>query len=123
LAAATGPSGGTGRRRDGRESFDDLIDLFIHHLVDEIFLLPGCGMGDGHKRRVRLPPSVHARLPSPGKAPGGNGYGGDTGLLNGNHVMGKPRRATASMGRGPDHGVYLCRNQRRFIIVDVDAAT
>jgi hypothetical protein len=37
--------------------------------------------------------------------------------------MGKPRRATASMGRGPDHGVYLCRNQRRFIIVDVDAAT
>ena len=62
--------------------------------------------------KVPLAPSVNAGLPSPGKASGGDGHGGDPSFLNGNHVVGKPRRAAPSMGGCPHHGVDLLGDQR-----------
>ena len=82
-------------------------------------LLAGGGVGDGDERRAGLAPPVHARAPRSGKAAGGDGYGRNAGLLDGDHVVGKPRRATPSMGRRPDHGVDLGGDPGGFLVVDV----
>ena len=41
------------------------------------------------------------------KSAGDDADGRNASLLNGNHVMGKPRRASASMGGGTDNGIHL----------------
>jgi hypothetical protein len=58
-------------------------------------------------------------LPSSSKASGGDGYGGNACLLDGNHVVGKPRRAAPSMSGCADHGVDLLGDQRPFLIIDM----
>ena len=58
----------------------------------------------------------------PHKISGNDAKGGNTSLLNGDHVMGKPRRAPASMRRGTDYGVYLGGDPRRLLGIDMGAA-
>jgi hypothetical protein len=82
-------------------------------------MLAGSRMGDNDKGGAGLAPSIHAGLPRPGEALSGDAYGRNASLLNGNHVMGKPRRATPSMGGGADHSVYLCGYPGCLLCVDM----
>src|SRR5262245_62676361 len=60
-------------------------------------------------------------MPRPHKAAGDDANGRNTRLLNGNHVMGKPRRASSSMSRGTDNGIHLRHNPGRLLSIDMSA--
>src|SRR5262249_3661186 len=122
LTTVLGPSG---RPRAGgkcRQASDDGIDLCIHHVADEARLLTCGGGWDGDEGRTGLTPSLHAGLPCPHKATGHNANSRNAGSLNGNHVMGKPRRASSSMGRGANNSVDLRGDPGRLLGIDMDPA-
>ena len=91
----------------------------IHHLADEVRLLACGGMGDGDEGRAGLTPALDTGLPRPHKAAGDDADGRNTRLFKGNHVMGKPRRASSSVGGGADHGVHLRGNSGRLLGIDM----
>ena len=101
------------------EAADYAIDLLVNHLADKVRLLASGSMGDGHKGSAGLPPTIDARLPGPGKAPSRNGHGRYARLLNGDHVVGKPRRAAPSMRGSADNGVHLLGNPGGLFIIYV----
>ena len=109
-------------RGEGRQAPDNAVGLLIHHAANKLRRLAGGGVRDGDKRRAGLSPAIDAGFPGALKAARHDRQGGNAGAFDGNHVMGKPRRATASMGRGADDGVHLLGDAPGLVGVDVIGA-
>src|SRR5262249_56752355 len=64
-------------------------------------------------------PALYTGLPCPHEVSGDNADDRNASLLNSNHVMGKPRRASPSMGGGADNGIHLLGNPGRLLGIDM----